>query len=283
MPLHDFLKRSLRQGVQPSFEGCKKTVVRHLVRGLDLILPPQSLIRANLAFKTQTLGAQVFGAETSETQNLAAWSALRFLDAPCCDLCGFPFEFDMGGGALCARCIAKPPKCRYIRAALAYDDASRQMVLDFKHGGRTEGLSMFGMQMARAGRKFLPEADLIIPVPLHYRRLVKRRYNQSALLSRALVHHIPARFDADILQRHKITETQGGKTLAGRRRNVNGAFRVRPKALDRVQGARIVLVDDVLTTGATLDSCAKVLLKAGAVCVDGLTLARVVRGTAFPT
>lgn len=241
---------------------------RYVNQLVDTIMPPQSLLSGGLKMTRD---------------DAVHWTTIRFLDEPCCDICGFPFEFDMGKGALCARCIARPPNCSHIRAAFAYDDASRKMVLDFKHGGNTMGLSMFGFQMARAGRLFLKEADFIVPVPLHYKRLVKRRYNQSALIARSVARHGSVIFDADILRRHKATETQGGKTVSGRRRNVNGAFSVPEKAKDKIQGAKIILVDDVLTTGATLDACAKTLLREGAASVYGLTLARVVRGIALPT
>lgn len=252
--------------------------MQYLYRGLnavaDVILPPQSLLTRDRA---------VDGIESE------LWSQINFLDEPCCQTCGFPFEYNVGDDILCGRCAVKAPRLTHIRSAFQYDDTSRRLILDFKHSGRTAGLSLFAVQLARAGRAFLPEADYLIPVPLHYRRRLHRRFNQSALLASSLEKHLkhsrdksPA-FDPDSLERYRMTETQAGKTAAGRHRNVRGAFRVRESALERVQGAHIVLIDDVMTTGATFEACAKCLLKAGAARVDGLALARVVKGAPLPT
>ena len=172
---------------------------------------------------------------------------------------------------------------RSCKSSLWLDDNSRKMALDFKHGGRTHGLRTFGTHMSRAGREFLPDADFIIHVPLHASRLVKRRYNQSVLLARALKPHTPASFDPDILMRTRATPSQGGQTASGRHRNVQGAFRVRPGAIDRLGGKRVFIVDDVMTTGATFGACFKTLKRAGALKVDALVRARVVRGAPLPT
>jgi len=169
------------------------------------------------------------------------------------------------------------------RAGFEYDDVSRGLVLGFKHGGRTEGLHMFASHMRRAGRKCLDAADYIVPVPLHVSRRIKRRYNQSALLARALARISNPTFDPDVLMRHRATLSQGGRSASGRRRNVQGAFKVRDAAIDRVKGANIVLIDDVMTTGATLESCARTLKRAGAEKVSALTLARVVKAAPLPT
>ena len=142
---------------------------------------------------------------------------------------------------------------------------------------------MFAGHMRRAGRKCLKGADYIVPVPLHVSRRIKRRYNQSALLARALAKISGPQFDPDILIRHRATATQGGRSASGRRRNVQGAFKVRDIAIDRVKGTKIVLIDDVMTTGATLESCARTLKRAGATQVAALTLARVVKAAQLPT
>ena len=211
----------------------------------------------------------------------AGWNNVTFLDDPCCAVCGFPFEFDMGKDALCGRCAGKRPAYAAARAAFAYNDASRSVVLAFKHGGRTEGLQMFARQMHRAGREILKDADILIPVPLHYSRLTRRRYNQSAILARALSKICRARVDTHSLVRSRATKTQGGLSYTGRRRNVRGAFRLGPKA--DIKGKTVVLIDDVFTTGATVEACARCLYKGGAKTVSGLTLARVVKGAALPT
>lgn len=222
---------------------------------VDIILPPQD------PFKD------------GETE----WSEIKFLDAPCCSLCGFPFDYDMGEGALCGACITKPPRYSSARAAMIYDDASRPLILSFKHGGKTQNLSRFAAQLRRAGRDFLPKADFIVPVPLHKSRRVKRRYNQSVLLARALEKITNATFDPDILRRVKATPSQGGQSAAGRRRNVQGAFAVEEASKPRLKDAHIILIDDVMTTGATVETCASLLLRTGAKRVDVLCLARVIR------
>lgn len=243
-----------------------KEITRRLV---DVVLPPQSLMTGRV--------------DTGGIEEGGLWSEVKFLDEPCCYICGFPFEFDEGIKALCGRCNIKRPAYDMARAGFEYDDVSRGLVLSFKHGGRTEGLRMFAGHMRRAGRHCLQDADYIIPVPLHYSRRLKRRYNQSVLLARALAHISAPRFDPDILIRHRATPTQGGRSASARRRNVQGAFRVREKAVSRVKGVNIVIIDDVMTTGATLESCARTLKRAGAEKVTAITLARVVKAAPLPT
>ena len=239
-----------------------------VMRAIDIVLPPQSLMTGSL--------------ETGGIEG-DIWAKVKFLDEPCCQCCGFPFEFDEGDQALCGRCVIKRPAYNMARAGFAYDDISRGLVLGFKHGGRTEGLHMFAGHMRRAGRQCLEGANYIVPVPLHVSRRIKRRYNQSALLARALAKISGPQFDPDILIRHRATATQGGRSASGRRRNVQGAFKVRDTAINRVKGTKIVLIDDVMTTGATLESCARTLKRAGATQVAALTLARVVKAAQLPT
>jgi len=231
---------------------------------IDTILPPQALL----------------GLE-GDPMAKRMWQDVTFLDAPWCDACGFPFEYTVQGGSLCARCSVKRPAFDHARAAMAYDDGSRALVLSFKHGGRTEGLSSFAAQMRRAGRDFLPNADLLVPVPLHPSRLIRRRYNQAVLLARALSKITAARFAPDILYRNRRTESQGAFNARARVENVRGAFSVRRP--DFITGKHIILIDDVLTTGATLESCARSLKRAGAAQVDGICLARVAKAAALPT
>ena len=209
------------------------------------------------------------------------WAEVTFLDAPWCEACGFPFEYAVEGGSLCARCSVRRPAFDRAWAAMAYDDGSRALILSFKHGGRTEGLSSFAAQMRRAGREILEDADWLIPVPLHPTRLIKRRYNQAALLARALAKISSVEFAPDILFRTRRTNSQGGFNARARAENVRGAFSV--KHSDRIKGRNLVLIDDVLTTGATLEACARVLKKAGAARVDGICLARVAKAAALPT
>jgi len=211
------------------------------------------------------------------------WGALEFIDAPCCDACGYPFEFEVGEGVLCGRCEAKHPAYDRARAAIRYNDESRKIVLDFKHGGRTDGLSFFAAQMSRAGRQILVHADVLIPVPLHSARLRKRRFNQAALLARSISKRAGVPYDTDALLRAKNTPSQGTQSFIGRKRNVAGAFLISRAKKPLIEGSRVVLIDDVQTTGSTLESCARTLKKAGAAQVDALTLMRVVRPISVPT
>jgi ComF family protein len=206
------------------------------------------------------------------------WGGLSFIVAPFCACCGLPFEFAVEGESLCGACAAEPPPYGRARAVLVYDDGSRPLVLGFKHGDRTHAARSFGLWLARAGAELLADADLLVPVPLHRWRLFRRRYNQAALLALSVGRQAGIRVVPDLLVRRRATASQGGLDRASRKRNVTGAFRLRRGAEPVVAGRRLLLVDDVLTTGATLTECAKILRRAGAARVDVLTLARVVRG-----
>jgi ComF family protein len=207
-----------------------------------------------------------------------AWRRITFLDAPVCDGCGAPFEFDRGPRARCAPCDAEPRAFERARAACLYDDASRGLILAFKHGDRTELSDLFARWVSRAGADLLADAEALVPVPLHRGRLLARRYNQAAEIARALARRTMVRHRPDALVRKRATDTQGGKSGSGRRRNVEGAFVVPAGRRAQVEGRRVLLIDDVMTTGATAEACAKALLKAGARAVDLAVVARVPSG-----
>ncbi|MBV8407022.1 MAG: ComF family protein [Alphaproteobacteria bacterium] len=223
----------------------------------------------------------------------ACWQRFSFLAPPCCDCCGYPFAHDPGverrgserlvaenggRGALCGACSAKRPRYRRARAALVYDDHSRRLILPFKHGDRTDIAKACGRWMARAGAELLAEADLVVPVPLHWRRLLLRRYNQAQLLARIVVRRQgKARLAPDLLRRRRWTGSQTGLRAEERRRNVRQAFDVHPRWRAALAGKTVLLIDDVLTTGATVEACVLALQRAGVRHVDVLTLARVVR------
>jgi len=208
------------------------------------------------------------------------WSEIAFIDGPACAHCGLPFEFDEGADACCGACFRQPPSyCRH-RSVMHYNDASRSLILGFKHGDRTEGAPTFGAWLKRTGADLVQAETIIVPVPLHRRRLFTRRYNQSALLARSLSQALGGVITAPgLLRRTRHTASQGNLSRSARHKNVAGAFKVHPGHAAHVGGAHILLIDDVMTTGATVEACTKTLLRAGAASVDVLTLARVVRAT----
>jgi ComF family protein len=210
------------------------------------------------------------------------WARLQFLSEPVCARCGMPFEIAVDPDQVCGACIARPPAYNRARAALVYGDVSRELVLGLKYQGRRDGLVTLSNWMASAGAPLLAEADLIVPVPLHYFRLVRRGFNQSGWLAAALARRHGVRLSVDALKRTRATPIQGGLSADGRRRNVQGAFRVRGSRMGLVKGKRVLLVDDVMTTGATAEACALALKRAGAACVDVVTLARVAGPRAVP-
>ena len=213
-----------------------------------------------------------------QTLCLDCWSTLTFLGPPCCDGCGHPFDYAVPERTLCGACARERPPFDRARAALLYDEKSRDLVLAFKHADRTETTRLFAKWMAHAGRDLLSTADVIVPVPLHWTRLFQRRYNQSVLLAHGLGGLAGKAVLPDGLLRTRNTPSQGRFGRLGRARNVRGAFKVKPRTALKLRDKRVLLVDDVYTTGATLRACAKALWRAGASSVDVLVLARVVRG-----
>ncbi len=202
---------------------------------------------------------------------------MTFLNGAGCRQCALPLERDLGDASICGACAAHPPLWDAARAAIEYDDASRKPILDLKRAGRREGLTTFATWMALAGRDLLQDTDLIVPVPLHYRRLASRGFNQSAWLAASLSRRSGVPYCVDALVRHKPTPSQGGLSARERRLNVRGAFSVRPARRDRVEGRHILLVDDVYTTGSTLNACTRALKKADPSHISVLVLSRVVR------
>ena len=199
---------------------------------------------------------------------------VRFITEPCCARCGVAFG-SAGIAGLCPSCIAVPPVFRRARAALCYDEAARRLILPFKHADRVELSGVLAAYMARAGSGLLAAADILVPVPLHRTRLFRRRYNQAALLARALGRAASRPVMLDALRRLRGTAPLGAKSAEERASVLAGAIEMRPCGAARIAGRSVLLVDDVLTSGATANACAAVLLAAGAAAVDVLAAARV--------
>jgi ComF family protein len=208
----------------------------------------------------------------------SCWGKLRLIEAPYCAVLGIPFAYDLGPGALSAEAIADPPPFDRCRAVAAFDDSARTLVHGLKYRDRMELAGWMGGWMARAGNELLADADLIVPVPLHRGRLWWRKFNQSAALAAAIARKSGKPFVSSALARIRPTAQQVGLSANDRDKNVRGAFRVAVEAKPSFAGKRVLLVDDVYTTGATARAATRALLRGGAKAVDVLVFARVVRG-----
>ena len=204
------------------------------------------------------------------------WQGAGFIERPYCERLGTPFSYDSGGPLISPAAFADPPAFDRARAAMRFSDVARDLVHLLKYGDRLDLVKPFSKWMARAGDEVLHEVDALIPVPLHWTRLFQRRFNQSAELARAISRQKNIAVIDDALARVRATPPQVGLARDERAKNVHGAFSIEKTARSKVKGKRIVLVDDVLTTGATANACARVLRRAGATRIDVLTLARVV-------
>jgi ComF family protein len=215
--------------------------------------------------------------ELVEGEGLCAscWSKLSFITRPYWERLGIPFVYDPGPGILSMEAIADPPAYNRARAAVRFDEISRTLVHALKYGDRLDLAPMMGRWISRAGREVLAEADALVPVPLHWRRLWTRRFNQSAMLAAAVSAASGVPMVTDALKRVKATVQQVGLSRSERAANVQGAFRVPEPGKAAVAGRRLIVLDDVLTSGATVEGCARALLRAGAGNVDVLVFARV--------
>lgn len=235
---------------------------------LDMILPPKCL---KCAMRVE------------QAHNICpdCWKDLHFIADPKCSCCGYPFGFDMGndysalGENKCGACQKTSRSFDIAVSALRYDDESRQMIIGFKHQDKLEYANYFTKLLKQAGTKLFEDTDIIIPVPLHQKRLFTRRYNQSALITNLLARELSIDHYPDLLVRTKNTPPQQGN-LNKRFKNVAGAFKVAPNFKNNIKCKNILLVDDVYTTGSTAENCAKVLKRAGAEKVYVLTVFRVI-------
>ena len=228
---------------------------------LNLLFPPQCL-KCNQAVSAHG------------TLCLECWKGVRFITDPFCGCCGHPFEYDQGKEALCGNCIQERPSFWRARSAFHYDEHSRALVTKLKYSDQAHLSAVYGKWLANCGHELIAASDIIVPVPLHYWRFVGRRYNQSALLAYSLQKHCDLTVLPNVLKRTRATKPQPGLTRRQRKANVKGAFMVNAKSRELIHNKNILLIDDVMTTSATIGECAKTLLKAGAAQVNVLTLAR---------
>jgi ComF family protein len=231
----------------------------------DLALPPQCLACDRHVARLGGLCA-------------VCWGGLRLIERPYCEQLGIPFAYDLGPGALSAEAIADPPPFQRCRSVAHFDEVARTLVHGLKYRDHVELARWMGGWMVRAGSDVIAEADLIVPVPLHRFRLWTRRFNQSAALAQVVAAGSGKRFAPRALRRVKATAQQVGLSASERDANVRGAFRVMPEDRPEIAGRRVLLVDDVYTTGATVKAATRALLRGGAGAVDVLCFARVVRG-----
>ncbi|WEK04655.1 MAG: ComF family protein [Candidatus Devosia phytovorans] len=210
------------------------------------------------------------------------FTRLRPITAPLCPIMGLPFEISLGPGALSAEALADPPPFGRARAAVIYNEVARTLVSRLKYGDRPELARFCARLMAGAGHELWAGEPVLVPVPLHPARQRERRYNQSAELAQALGRLTRLRVDPLLVRRIRKTRQQVGLSGDGRQRNVAGAFAVHPGMLARIKGRRVVVVDDVYTTGATTKAVTRALRKAGVESIDVMTFARVVIGAELP-
>jgi len=204
------------------------------------------------------------------------WTSLSFVSEPSCQTCGLPFDLEDQASLYCGPCLKKTPPYSRMRSALVYDDTSRSMILGFKHGDQLEACPIFAKWLAATDPSLFNGIDILTAVPLHWQRLLKRRYNQSAMLSNELARLTNLKSIPDLLTRARNTQSQGHLTRIQRRANVRGAFSPNTRYKKLIEGKRILLIDDVLTTGATVEACCQRLNNAGASEVRVLTLARAI-------
>lgn len=243
---------------------------------MDLLVPVRDALALAIAFALppRCPGCGIVVA-ADHTFCLPCWQALDFLGGPACGQCGVPLALAFDEQARCGQCLADPPPYDRVRAAVAYGDIARALALKLKHGRRPGVARTMSRPMARLAGSL--DGALIAPVPLHWRRLWARGFNQAALIARAVARATEGRLVVDLLERRKATPLLRGLNRSARAKAVGGAFTVGDRHKPLVRGRRVVLIDDVFTTGATARGCARALKRAGAAEVTVLCWARVIR------
>ncbi len=249
-------------GTEPPASRLRRAVAGVGMACADLIVPP-----CCLSCRARTVG--------HGSLCPACWSNVQFIRPPLCDVLGIPLPFEVGERTVSAAAVAAPPAYDRARVVAHFNGEMRTLVHKFKYGDRQDLRSLFGRWLRDAGRDLLPDTDVIVPVPLSRWRLLWRQFNQAAVLSRELSRQTGLAMDPLVLKRIRSTRSQVGMTRDQRRRNVAGAFGVSKAARDRLAGKSVLLIDDVITTGATVEACARILKRAGVARVNVLALAMV--------
>jgi len=254
-------------GVLNFARAVTKTVSYPFTAGINFLVPPRCVNCNRISTDQAGICAK-------------CWRDVHFIERPFCEAMGTPFSVDLGDGTLSTEAIANPPPFARLRSAVIYDDITRRLISRFKFSDRGDLAPFIANAMVRAGSELLEDAELIIPLPLHWRRLHSRRFNQAADLARIIASTMrsakkPLPYKPMTLTRTRNTRQQIGLTQEGRRQNVSGAFKVSGPMRGLLKGKRVLLVDDVYTTGASVKSATKALLRGGARTVDVLTFARV--------
>ncbi len=239
------------------------TRFKHISQGvLNFLLPPHCLISGDIVDQQGMIAPRY-------------WAQIHFIEEPFCECCGLPFPHKTEGKLLCTGCVYDHPLYQTCRSAVVYNDESKALILGLKYGDRIEIAPLLATWLNTIGGEILQKGDMLIPVPLHPFRRLKRKFNQAAVIARHLSKKSNLPTKDGLLKRARHTPSQSGDKKA-RRKNVRQAFYIRDKNLHHIRGKNIVLIDDVYTTGSTVNECAKALLDSGAKSVDVLTVARVV-------
>lgn len=225
----------------------------------DIVMPPRCISCGEMVNEHGDLCAD-------------CWKDTKFIGAHKCKTCGLPFEFDMGKGAKCKYCMAEKPKFNKVRGVCEYDGVARKIAVKFKFRDHTHLAKPMAKLMVHAAPDLVAKADIIAPVPLHFRRRISRKFNQSGLLARQIAHIAQAEYQPFLLKRIRHTKRQTALNRAQRQENVQDAFTC---SAEDLSGKTILLIDDVMTTGSTMNECAKALKAHGAQRVYGLVFARV--------
>jgi ComF family protein len=226
------------------------------------------------AYPPQCLACRTIVAEAASLCP-ACWRATPFISRPYCERLGTPFAVDLGGPLISPAAMADPPVFERARAVARHDGIARDLVHRLKFNDRQELAIGMGRMMASAAREIVQETDVVIPLPLHWTRLWQRRFNQSAALAEVLARHTGTPLERTWLVRRKRTRRQVGLSRSERQQNLQGAFVVTDAARPLLTGRRVLLVDDVMTTGSSANAAARALLKGGATAVDVVTFSRV--------